>query len=94
MTGRASFAPVPRYRKAAVSGAIRGSAAEADRLARAAAWVDELASQHSLIVAVTRASFRRRLADRLVRSGWQAEPGRRSLRYWNTWSLRRRAGRS
>ena len=65
------------------------SAAEAERVARAAAWVEELCGRQGLIVAVTHASFRRHLAARLVQAGWQAEPGRRSVRHWSTWFLRR-----
>ena len=67
------------------------SAAEAARVANAAAWLEELAAQHSLIVAVTHASFRRQLSIRLVQTGWLAEPGRRSLRHWSAWLFRRRA---
>jgi len=62
--------------------------AEAVRIESAAAWLEELASRHALIVAVTHASFRRRLADRLVAAGWQPEPGRRSVRHWSAWTLR------
>jgi len=65
------------------------SAAEAARVNDAAAWLEELAAHHSLIVAVTHASFRRQLSTRLVQTGWQAEPGRRSLRHWSAWLFRR-----
>jgi broad specificity phosphatase PhoE len=65
------------------------SAAEAARIDDAAAWLEELAAQHSLIVAVTHAMFRRRLSARLVQTGWQAEPGRRSLQPWSAWLFRR-----
>jgi broad specificity phosphatase PhoE len=65
------------------------SAAEAARIADAAAWLEELAAQHSLIVVVTHAMFRRRLSNRLLQSGWQAEPGRRSLQPWSAWIFRR-----
>jgi broad specificity phosphatase PhoE len=47
------------------------SAVEAARLSSAAAWLEELAAKHSLIVAVTHASFRRQLSTRLVQTGWQ-----------------------
>lgn len=72
--------------------ALRGkhpSAPEAARVHQAAAWLDELSAQHALTVVVTHASFRRQLAARLEREGWQAEPGHRSLRPWSTWLLRR-----
>jgi broad specificity phosphatase PhoE len=65
------------------------SSAEAARIEGAAAWLEELAAQHAVIVAVTHASFRRRLAARLVGAGWQAEPGRRSLRHWSAWAFSR-----
>ncbi|MES1243225.1 MAG: hypothetical protein ABUT39_16560 [Acidobacteriota bacterium] len=64
------------------------SAAEVARIHDAAAWLEELAGQQSLIVAITHASFRRRLSDRLARTGWQAEPGRRTLRHWSAWIFR------
>jgi broad specificity phosphatase PhoE len=48
------------------------SAAEADRVEQAATWLVELVVQHSLIVAVTHASFRRRLASRLVQKAGTA----------------------
>ena len=70
------------------------SAAEAARVNNAAAWLEDLAAQHSLIVAVTHASFRRRLSTRLVQTGWQAEPGHRSLQHWSAWLFRRRPSRS
>ncbi len=65
------------------------SAAEAARIAEAATWLDVLASRHALIVAVTHGSFRRELAARLARSGWNAERGRRSMRHWSTWCFQR-----
>jgi broad specificity phosphatase PhoE len=65
------------------------SAAEAARINNAAAWLEELAAQHSLIVAVTHAMYRRRLSARLMQTGWQAEPGRRSLQPWSVWLFRR-----
>jgi hypothetical protein len=66
------------------------SAAEAARVNGAAAWLGELAAQHALIVAVTHASFRSQLSRRLLHTGWQAEPGRRSLKPWSAWLFRRR----
>lgn len=70
------------------------SAAEVARVNDAAAWLEELAAQHPLIVAVTHASFRRQLSTRLAQTGWQAEPGRRSLRHWSAWFFRRCPNRS
>ncbi len=66
------------------------SVAETARINDAAAWREELATRHSLIVAVTHASFRKRLSTQLVQTGWQAEPGRRTLKPWSAWLFRRR----
>lgn len=68
------------------------SAAEAARIDDAAAWIGELAARQSMIVAVTHAMFRGRLAARLVQAGWQPEPGRRSVQPWSAWILRRGGG--
>lgn len=67
------------------------AAAETARVAAAAAWLEELAARHGRIVVVTHASYRRRLSGRLGQSGWQAEPGGRTLRPWSAWRLRRPA---
>lgn len=75
---------------------IRGqypSAAETDRINKAAAWLEELAVQHSLILVVTHATFRRRLANRLLQAGWQREPGRRTMKHWSAWFFRWRHNR-
>jgi broad specificity phosphatase PhoE len=61
------------------------SETEKERIRRAAAWLDEQAAEPSLLVAVTHASFRRQLASRLLETGWQAEPGRRSVEHWSPW---------
>ena len=61
------------------------SADDATRLDELTAWLDELAQQHALTLVVTHASLRMQLAKRLVRSGWQADIGRRSLRHWSAW---------
>jgi len=65
------------------------SAAETARINNAATWLEDLAAQHSLIVAVTHGSFRRQLSTRLLQTGWQPEPGRRSLQHWSPWLFRR-----
>ena len=64
------------------------SAAEIDRVDKAAQWLQELALQHTLVLAVTHASFRRRLGGRLVLEGWQPESRRRTLRHWSAWLFR------
>lgn len=61
------------------------SAAEAARIQDAASWIEELAAQHSPVIAVTHAMFRRRLAARLVQAGWRPVPRRRSLQPWSAW---------
>jgi broad specificity phosphatase PhoE len=66
---------------------------EAARITAAVRWLEELAAQHALIVAVTHAALRGQLAARLVRNGWEAESGRRSLRPWSTWLFRRKPER-
>ena len=63
------------------------SPAESLRVAGAASWLHELAARHPLVVAVTHASFRRRVFGRLVQMGWQPVPGRRTLRHWSAWTL-------
>ncbi|HKQ79621.1 MAG TPA: hypothetical protein VJ810_38365 [Blastocatellia bacterium] len=70
------------------------SEAEASRINNAAVWLEELAAQYSLIVAVTHGSFRRQLSSRLAQTGWEAEPGRRSLQHWSAWLFRQRPTRS
>lgn len=65
--------------------------AETTRINDGAAWLEELAAQHSLIIAVTHAMFRSRLFARLVQTGWQPDAGRRSLQPWSAWALRRMA---
>jgi broad specificity phosphatase PhoE len=65
---------------------------EAARLRAAAAWVDGLAPRDSRpleIVAVTHASFRRRLAEELRAIGWRAEPGAHTLAPWSVWGYSR-----
>jgi broad specificity phosphatase PhoE len=71
---------------------VRGrypSEAEADRISEAATLLEKLALQHPLLLVVTHASFRKRLADRLLRTEWQAEPGPRSFEHWSVWLFRR-----
>jgi len=65
------------------------SAAEAARINDAAVWLEGLAMRQPMTIAVTHASFRKQLAARLVQTGWEAEPGRRSLRHWSAWIFKR-----
>jgi len=72
---------------------VRGdypSSAERERIAAAAAWLEGLATDGALTLAVTHASFRSALCRQLRRSGWEHEPGRRTLRPWSVWMLRKR----
>jgi broad specificity phosphatase PhoE len=75
---------------------VRGaypSPAERERIAAAAAWLEGLAASSSLTLAVTHASFRSALSRELLRLGWEHEPGRRTLRPWSVWMLRKGASR-
>lgn len=65
------------------------SQADAERARRAAAWLDELATPHDLVLAVTHGGFRPYLGTALRRIGWRAEPGRLSVASWSTRLLRR-----
>ena len=65
------------------------STAESARVDAAATWLDALAREHRTIVVATHASFRRRLHLRLLRLGWESQPGRRSLDHWSAWLLTR-----
>ena len=65
------------------------AAHEFARIADAATWLDELSTRNRLIVAVTHASFRKRLAARLLALGWQNDTGERTLKHWSAWSFRR-----
>lgn len=64
------------------------SESERSRVLAAAKWLDELARAHGSVVAVTHASFRRQLANRLIAQGWEQEGKERSLRHWSAWSFR------
>lgn len=64
------------------------SPAEAVRVNEAAEWLEGLAAPDSAIVVVTHASFRRQIANRLVRSGWRSE-ARPSASHWSVWPLAR-----
>jgi broad specificity phosphatase PhoE len=59
------------------------SAGDAERVEGAAQWLENLATAHAQVFAVTHASFRRRLSQRLMESGWQPEGNHRSLRPWS-----------
>ena len=65
------------------------SAAERDRVDGASAWLEQLASQHPLIVAVTHGMVRRQLSARLRQMGWRSEPGGGSLRHWSAWFFKK-----
>ena len=65
------------------------SADETARIKAATDWIDELAARYTLIVAITHAMFRSRLSSRMMQVGWQAAPGRRSLKPWSAWVLTR-----
>lgn len=64
------------------------SEAERSRVLAATEWLDDLARTRGSVVAVTHASFRRQLANRLIAQGWVQEDKERSLRHWSAWSFR------
>jgi broad specificity phosphatase PhoE len=64
---------------------------ERARLREAADWIERLSAAHPRLVVLTHASFRRRLAMRLVANGWRAQPGRRSVDHWSAWLFERTA---
>jgi broad specificity phosphatase PhoE len=64
------------------------SRADAARLEDAAMLINQLAAQHSQIIVVTHAAFRRLLCARLAQMGWRDESAKRSLRHWSAWLLR------
>jgi broad specificity phosphatase PhoE len=66
------------------------SAAEVARIDAAAVWLEVLTVERAPnVVAVTHASFRMSLFARLLQRGWKPEPGRRTLKPWSAWVLRR-----
>jgi broad specificity phosphatase PhoE len=68
------------------------AAHEVARVAEAASWLDQLCARNSGVVVVTHASFRKRLAARLLELGWQRDAGQRTLKHWSTWSFQRHCG--
>lgn len=65
---------------------------ESARIARAVAWLTQLAEGRELVVVVTHASFRRRLARELQQAGWSHDTGPRGLAPWSAWWMTRNAG--
>jgi broad specificity phosphatase PhoE len=65
--------------------------AEERRIHDAATWIDELSRQHPVMMVVTHASFRQRLAVQMRVRGWKDVPGRRRMRHWSAWVLSRSA---
>jgi broad specificity phosphatase PhoE len=63
------------------------SPADAARVEGAAMLINQLAAQHSQIIVVTHASFRRLLCHRLAQAGWRQESVKRSVRHWSAWLL-------
>jgi broad specificity phosphatase PhoE len=63
------------------------SASEVARLSAAAAWLEELTSRHSSVLAVTHGSFRQEIARLLLRTGWEAEDRSRAIHHWSAWSF-------
>lgn len=68
--------------------------AELARIEEAGRWLSDLTSRHSFVAALTHASFRRRLAIHLVRTGWQPHSPKRPLHHWSAWLFSPPAQRS
>ena len=62
---------------------------ELSRAVEAVALLDEVSSATATVVVVTHGAFRRVLAQRLVTSGWTAEPRVGGYRNWSSWPFRR-----
>jgi broad specificity phosphatase PhoE len=62
---------------------------EMERIRSAAHWLGELAADEELVIAVTHASFRKRLARELEGNGWVGEARTSALRHWSVWTYRR-----
>ncbi len=65
------------------------SPVDAGRVEDAAILISQLAAQHSEIIVVTHASFRRLLCRRLAQAGWRDESVERSVRHWSAWIMTR-----
>ncbi len=63
------------------------SAAEAARIDEAAAWLDAECAESGVVVAVTHASFRARLARRLVERGWREAHREGGTAPWSAWQF-------
>ena len=61
------------------------SPSDAARVEGAATLINQVAAQHSQIIVVTHASFRRLLCKRLAQAGWRDDSVRRSVRHWSAW---------
>ena len=61
------------------------SRADCIRVNLAAEWLQELSQKHSSIVVITHASFRKRLARKLVQSGWKSTNSQQPIRPWSMW---------
>lgn len=71
---------------------LRGTDARPEELKRAGAaatWLTKYSEETESIVVVTHGVFRRLLAQRLIRLGWEAQPGRQSYDTWSAWTLKR-----
>ena len=63
----------------------RQSPSEVSRASEAASWLMTIAKEHGFVAVVTHASFRRRLASRLLDLGCHRDLATSSLRHWSVW---------
>jgi broad specificity phosphatase PhoE len=67
----------------------RVSPSEVQRSREAAAWLADLADRHGSVLAVTHASFRSLLSERLIEQGWRCETTTGRSSHWSAWPFRR-----
>ena len=65
------------------------SAAEVQRSRDAAAWLEDLAERHETVLAVSHASFRSLIFQRLIERGWRCSTPTRRSSHWSVWSFDR-----
>jgi broad specificity phosphatase PhoE len=60
---------------------------ETERAARAAEWIEAQAANPGVTIAITHGGFRRLLAAKLARRGWNLSPRPRRYHNWSAWEL-------
>ena len=62
---------------------------DVQRAQDAADWLSDLAERHDSVLAVTHASFRSLLSQRLIEQGWRCESRTSRTGHWSVWSFSR-----